>query len=163
MDAPKGRYRVVEKDGRLIVIDNQSGAPASPSMPSPRASGRPGVSSQPVIASGTGAVDSIADHLVALAVRKWDGEGRAIVHWRWKENGREKVWDAALDKDQQRRLGRGLLALCTAPLFVLLVLVVDLDVLALPAFALMALPLVWGIWTIRRLMADTGARLDESG
>lgn len=30
MDAPKGRYSIVEKGGRLIVIDNATGVPASP-------------------------------------------------------------------------------------------------------------------------------------
>ena len=36
MEAPKGRYSVVEKDGRLIVIDNQTGAAAASTTPSPR-------------------------------------------------------------------------------------------------------------------------------
>ena len=37
MDAPKGRYRVEEKDGRLVVIDTATGAPID--SPGPAASG----------------------------------------------------------------------------------------------------------------------------
>ena len=163
MDAPKGRYRVVEKDGRLIVIDNQSGAPVSPSMPPPRA-GRPGASPPPpIVAAGENMLDGIAGFLLTLAARDWDKDGNAIIHGEWKEGGKERSWDAVLDKAGQRRLGRALVAFCAAPLFVLILILVDLGALTLPAFALMALPLVWGVWTIRRLMAETGAPLDQSG
>jgi hypothetical protein len=163
MDAPKGRYRVIEKDGRLVVIDNRSGAPVSPSMPAPRASGGGGASPQPVIASGKGIVDAAADALLTLAVHEWDGEGRAVVRWRWTQNDKEKRWDAALDKAQQSRLGRGLLAFLAAPAFVLVMIVFGPGALALPGFVLAALPVIWGVWTINRLMAETGAQLDDPG
>lgn len=163
MDAPKGRYRVVEKDGRLIVIDNRSGAPVSPSMPPPRAGAGPGASSRPLIAPGKGALDTLADHLLAVALRKYDGQGRALVHWRWYENGVEKRWDAALDKDQQRRLGRGLLAFLAAPVFLLIVASAGLRALALPFLALAGLCVARGVWTIKRLMAETGAGPDQPG
>ena len=47
MEPPKGRYSVVEKDGRLIVIDNQTGSPAASTTPSPQP-GRPNASSAPL-------------------------------------------------------------------------------------------------------------------
>jgi hypothetical protein len=162
MDAPKGRYRVIEKDGRLIVIDNLSGDPVSSSMPPPRASGGPGASPRPVIAAGKTMVDTLADHLLELAVHEWDGEGRAVVRWRWKESGREKRWDAALDRDQQRRLGRGLLAFLAAPVFVIVMIFADLEALVLPILALTGLCVARGVWTINRLMAETGGRRDGS-
>jgi hypothetical protein len=162
MDAPKGRYRVVEQDGRLVVIDNQSGEAVSPSISPPRQSAGPGASSRPVIASGKGALDTAADFLLAFAVHEWDGEGRAVVRWRWKEKGREKTWDAALDKDQQRRLGRGLLAFCAAPVFALVMIFGELGALALPVLAITGLFVARGVWKINRLMAETGARPDES-
>ena len=47
MELPKGRYSVVEKGGRLIVIDNSTGMPAVTNTPSPRP-GRPAASPAPV-------------------------------------------------------------------------------------------------------------------
>lgn len=47
MEPPKGRYSVVEKDGRLIVIDNRTGSPAASNTPSPRP-GRPNASVAPI-------------------------------------------------------------------------------------------------------------------
>ena len=163
MDAPKGRYRVVEEDGRLVVIDNESGSPIS-SSPPPQPAGRPGSDPAPIIAPGKGVVDSAADMLLGLAVHEWDEKGRAVVRWRSQgKNGKEFRWDAVLDKAQQRRLGRGLLAFGAAPLFILVTIFGDLGGLILPGLILTALPVVWGVWTITRLMKETGANLDDLG
>src|SRR5687767_8561335 len=107
MDAPQGRYRVVEKDGRLVVIDNETGAPipSSVASPSPGRPGRPGASpAGPVAPAGPGPVDRAADLLLALAAKRWDEQGRAVIAWQWQENGKTRRWDAALDERQQRRL-----------------------------------------------------------
>jgi hypothetical protein len=109
MDAPKGRYRVVEKDGRLIVIDNQSvgATPATPGLrPDP-------------LASPSGPFDRAADFLLACVATEWDGDGRAVIAWKSGEAGNEARWDARLDEAQQRRMGRALLALCATPVFIL--------------------------------------------
>lgn len=162
MDAPKGRYRVVEEDGRLVVIDNESGAPVSSSVPPPAA--RPGAGPPLIVAPGKGAIDAAADALLGLAVHEWDGKGRAVVRWRSQgRNGREFRWDASLDKAQQRKLGRGLLAFGAAPLFVLITIFGDLGPLVLPGLALTALPVAWGVWSITRLMKETGANFDDLG
>src|SRR5688500_724115 len=124
MDAPQGRYRVIEKDGRLVVIDNRTGAPASsPVVPPPRMGGRGGPvqSASPVTAAKSG-LDTFADMLLRLVVREWDAEGRAVIHWEWKEGGKERSWDALLDLDQQRRLGRALVHFAVLPVLILLLM-----------------------------------------
>jgi hypothetical protein len=155
VDAPKGRYSIVEKGGRLVVIDNGTGAPIPSSLaPLPRP-GRDGVSPVgPVSGAGPGPLDRAADLLLALAARKRDSQGRAVIAWEWRENGRTKRWDAALDEAQQRRLGRALLALVAAPL--LLVLLVLADGAWFAFGMLLALPpLAWGAASIRRLYRET--------
>jgi hypothetical protein len=156
MDAPRGRYRVVEKDGRLVVIDNLTGGPIPSSIAPPRA--RPGSPadkpSGSVAPPGPGPVDRAAGTLLALAVREWDSQGRAVVAWQWEQNGRKKRWDAALDPDEQRRLGRALLALCAAPLVPLLMIFAGAAAAALGA--LLAVPVAgWGALSLRRLVRET--------
>ena len=154
MDAPKSRYRVVEKDGRLVVIDNATGAPAS--EPAPRAPGsvRSGAAGPaPLIAQGRSAVDGAADFLLALVTREWDGEGRAVIAWEWKEGGRTRRWDARLDPGQQRRLGRALLGVAALPLLVLAFIVGSGALIWLGAA--ISLPAVfWGVAGIRRLQRE---------
>ncbi|HEX8261451.1 MAG TPA: hypothetical protein VF547_01100, partial [Allosphingosinicella sp.] len=79
MDAPKGRYSVVEKNGRLVVIDNGTGAPLPSTVaPPPGPRGRAGPApATPISDAGPGPVDRAADLLVALAARRWDPQGRA--------------------------------------------------------------------------------------
>ena len=156
MDAPKGRYSVVEKDGRLVVIDNGTGT-ALPStvVPPPVRPGR-GASATPPPVSGRdpGAIDRAADILVGLAAREWDGEGRAVIAWKWQQNGQDKRWDAALDERQQRRLGRALLALCAVVLLPVFMLLGGEAASALAA--LFILPLVgWGAVSVQRLYRET--------
>lgn len=159
MDAPKSRYRVVEKDGRLVVIDNATGAPASPPPPRPPGAGRPGAAGPaPLVAQGRGAIDGVADFLLALATREWDGDGRAVIAWEWKEGGRTRRWDARLDSGQQRRLGRALLGLGGIPLLVLAfifgsgALIWFAAIMGLP-------PLIWGVAAIRRLQRETADQM----
>lgn len=148
MDAPKGRYRVEEKDGRLTVIDTLTGAPASTMTP-PRPPHGPAVSSPP------GLLDRYARLLLGLVVRRRDEAGRAIVAWEWEQNGRKQRWDAALGPDEQKRLGRALAGISAFPILVFLSILLGagLALLLLPV----ALPLTfWGIWAIGRLRRETG-------
>ncbi|HYE28329.1 MAG TPA: hypothetical protein VEA61_08870 [Allosphingosinicella sp.] len=157
MDAPKGRYRVVEKEGRLIVIDNETGAPIPSSVaapPQPRR-GRPSDAPMPPVTSaGPGPIDRAADFLVAVVAKEWDAQGRAVIAWQWRQNGRVRRWDAALDEAAQRRLGHALLALFAAPIFLVSLTFTDGalfglgTVLALP-------PLAWGAVALARLHRDT--------
>ncbi|HEX9947594.1 MAG TPA: hypothetical protein VGA98_08645, partial [Allosphingosinicella sp.] len=86
MDAPKGRYRVIEEDGRLVVIDNESGTPIPSSLVPPRRP-RPGRSPAsppvPVAPAGPGPLDRAGDFLLAVVAREWDSQGRAVIAWRW--------------------------------------------------------------------------------
>ena len=158
MDAPQGRYRVIEKDGRLVVIDNATGRPASTSVPPPRAagSGRPGQSSSPV-APAKGGLETLSDMLLHMAVREWDAEGRAVIHWQWTENGKAKSWDALLDPGQQRRLGLALVHLVAIPLPILLFALGGGSWIWL-GFILAAYPLLRGIRGIAKLQAETRGR-----
>jgi hypothetical protein len=148
MDAPKGRYRVEEKDGRLVVIDTATGAPASaPGPPPPRLGSGP-VTQEP------GLSDRLARLVLRLAVKGWDDQGRALVAWEWKEGEAVRRWDAVLDAGQ-RRLGRALLAFAAFPITILLSILFG----ALSAWPLIAAAFpasAWGVWTIQRLMAETG-------
>jgi hypothetical protein len=155
MDAPKGRYRVVEKDGRLIVIDNRTGGPIPSSIGSPPAS-RPGgaASPSPVSPAGPGRLDRAADFLLAVVVKEWDSEGRAVIAWKSGEGGRGSSWHARLDPPQQRRMGRALLALCAAPLFALFFIFGDGAAAGLGVF--LTLPfMLWGAFAMSRLRSET--------
>jgi hypothetical protein len=133
MDAPGGRYRVEEKDGRLTVIDIATGARASPVTPSPKPGGAPpggagGVSSPP------GLVDRYGRLLLSLVVRRWD---------------------AALGPAEQKRLGRALVAVSVFPIFVLFAIFAGTSLIWL------LLPIVlpaafWGVGAVMRLKRDTG-------
>ena len=155
MEAPKGRYRVVEKDGRLVVIDNETGAPLPSSVAPPPRQGRSGPSPvSPVAPAGPGAIDRAADALLALVTREWDTEGRAVIAWEWRESGKVRRWDAALDAAQQRRMGRALLALTAAPALPFLVAFADGALLGFGMLA--ALPAVaWAVLSLRRLYRET--------
>jgi hypothetical protein len=172
MEAPKGRYSVVEKDGRLVVIDNSTGGPAMPAMPSPRpgrpagssmqapSPGRLAVSAPPIVAA-KGMLDSAADFLLTLAVKEWDADGYAVVGWEWKENGKKKRWDARLDPAAQRRLGRALLRLASAPLFILWLVVLSGPIMWI-ALALTAVPVATAVHRIAKLQRETGGIVDCS-
>lgn len=157
MEAPKGRYRVLEKDGRLVVIDNESGrpipstlAPPPPAGPGRAASGP----SSPAESGGPGPIERAADVLLAMAVRQWDAEGRAVIAWEWRSRGRKQRWDARLDRPQQRRLGRALLALCALPVFILAMILGEGALLGLPT--LLAFPFIaWGAIALVRLYHET--------
>jgi hypothetical protein len=156
MDAPQGRYRVVEKDGRLVVIDNETGSPipSSVASPPPRPGRRAAASAGPVAPAGPGAIDRAADVLLALAAKRWDSQGRAVIAWEWRENNKVKRWDAALDEGQQRRLGRALLVLATAPLLLILAMLVDSGLFGL-GILLAVPPLLWAVFSLRRLHRET--------
>jgi hypothetical protein len=158
MDAPKGRYRVEEKDGRLVVVDTATGAPiVSPGHSPPGAPpGVPPRPAGPVAPPPLGLADRVGALLLRLAVSRWDEEGRAVVAWEWEENGRKRRWDAALDPGQQRRLGRALLAAATFPLVILLSILLGFELLWLLTIAGPAV--LWGILAVGRLQRETGAR-----
>jgi hypothetical protein len=158
MEAPKGRYSVVEKDGRLVVIDNATGTPATSSIPPPRSGRgeRPGLSPAPIVPA-RGTIDAVADFLLALAVKEWDAEGKAVVAWEWKQNGKPKRWDARLDTTQQRRLGRALLSFAAGPLLILSVILLSGAAMWI-ALALTGVPVLWGMAAIGRLQSETAGQ-----
>jgi hypothetical protein len=154
MDAPKGRYRIEEKDGRLVVFDTATGSRLSPSFPSPPGTA-PGAPPPPAggIARSPGIIDRIGRRLLSLTVSRWDEQGRAILAWEWEQNGHKRRWDAALDPAQQKRLGRAMVAFTAFPLFVLLTIGTGGSLLWLFPLALPAT--LWGIWAIIRLNHET--------
>ena len=160
MEAPKGRYSVVEKDGRLVVIDNASGAPLTSSIPPPRAGGS-GASPAPIVAGKSG-VDTAAGFLLGIAAKEWDAEGRAVIAWEWRANGRVRRWDALLDTAQQRRLGRALLALCAAPMPVLALMFLGGAAMWL-GILLTLPPILWGLASIARLRSETAGQAPPGG
>ena len=155
MEAPRGRYSVIEKDGRLVVIDNGTGAPIPSSVAPPARPDRGGASpAGPVSGAGPGPLDRTADLLLALASKRRDSQGRAVIAWEWQENGKVKRWDAALDEGQQRRMGRALLALVAAPLLLILAIFTGGGLIGL-ALVLALPPLTWAAVSIRRLYRET--------
>ena len=152
MDAPKGRYRVEEKGGRLVVIDTQTGAPAS-SSPAPAPPPQPrSLGSDP--SARLGRIGLYGRLLLRLVVNRWDEAGRAVIAWEWKENGRTRRWDALLGPAEQRRLAHGLAAFSAFPLIVLAAILFGPEPLW---FLPVALPLTfWGVWSVMRLRRDTG-------
>ncbi|HEX8623567.1 MAG TPA: hypothetical protein VF782_00670 [Allosphingosinicella sp.] len=155
MDAPKGRYRVEEKDGRLTVIDTLTGAPASsvrsrpgPGAPPPH---RPGAVSRP-----PGLFERYGRLLLGLVVSRWDSEGRAVLGWEWEQNGRKQRWDAALGPAEQKRLGRALAAVSAFPLFVLVTIFAGAG-LTWPLLSIALPAAFWGVHAIVRLKRETGA------
>lgn len=157
MDAPKGRYSVVEKDGRLVVIDNGTGAPIPSTFAPPAARPGPARSSppMPISDSGPGPVDRAADFVVAVAAREWDAEGRAVIAWKWTQNGEEKRWDAALDARQQRRLGRALLVLVATPLLLALLLFIGGAAATTLGFLLLVPLAAWAAISLQGLYRET--------
>lgn len=153
MDAPKGRYRVEEKDGRLVVIDTATGAPASSVSPSPGPQAAPrrepaGFGRRP------GLLDLYGRLLLRIVVNRWEPDGRAVIAWEWEQNGRTERWDAELGPAEQRRLGRALAAISAFPLFVLLSIFGGSVFWPFLPFALPAA--FWGVWAAMRLQRETG-------
>jgi hypothetical protein len=152
MEPPRSRYRVEEKDGRLVVIDTSTGERASsPAAPPPASLGAPRAGAGP-IAPGKGLGDAAADFLVKRATKGTDADGRAVLAWEWEVNGRRQRWATALDDGQQRRLGRALLAFVKAAIVAAFLIIVGL-----PLFAIIfAVPfLVRGWWGLSRLRSET--------
>ncbi|HEX8309237.1 MAG TPA: hypothetical protein VF645_12550 [Allosphingosinicella sp.] len=153
MDAPKGRYRVEEKDGRLTVIDTATGAPASPVS-----AAKPGVAPKGpgTVSAPPGLADRYGRLLLGLVVNRWAEDGRAILAWEWEENGRTERWDAVLGRSEQKRLGRALVAVFAFPILVLVSIFAGFG----PAFLLVPIALpatLWGVWAIGRLKRETGS------
>jgi hypothetical protein len=149
MEAPPSRYRVVEKDGRLVVVDTATGATARPVA-------RPGTAPAPSaapVAAGRGLIDAVADTIAAWAGKGRDSEGRMVIAWEWEQNGKKRRWNAALDAGQQRRLGRALLwVIAPGPLALLLILAGGPFL-----FLFAALPFIlWGVALLNRLQSETG-------
>jgi hypothetical protein len=147
MEAPPSRYRVVERGGRLIVIDTATGEATGAGAAA--AALRP--DSAPV-AAGWGLMAALADAAAGLAAKGRDPQGRMVIAWEWTQNGRTKRWDAALDPAQQRRLGRALLMLVApVPLVILSFLGGQ------PFFGFVwAVPLVFvGAFGLKRLQSES--------
>ena len=158
MDAPKGRYRVEEKDGRLVVIDTATGARVSPDVPSPPGTA-PASPSRP--AAGLARPPGLADRLGRLLSTSPSAAGtkrprrpRLGVGGEWPQAalGRGARWgSAAAARPGAARLRRfpGHRPALDPGRFELL----WLFVLALPAT-------FWGVWAVVRLQRETApARL----
>jgi len=146
MEAPPTRYRVVEKDGRLIVIDTATGDRAGATTSAPL---RPG---QAPVAAARGLMAALAGSAAELTAKGRDSEGRLVIAWEWTRNGKAERWDAALDPAQQRRLGRALLVIAAAVPLVLLSFL-----LGQPFFGFIwAVPLIFiGAFGLKRLQTET--------
>jgi hypothetical protein len=153
MEAPRSRYRVEERNGRLVVTDTASGVPVSSlgAAPPPRGLDLAGGADRPIARVG-GLRDSAGAFLVKRAAKSWDSEGRAVVAWEWEVNGRKRRWDAALDEAQQRRLGRALLAFVNAAAAGAVLVLAGLPFLAVLAAAPL---LIRGWWGLSRLQSET--------
>lgn len=112
MDAPRTRYRVLEKDRRLIVIDTASGEAVSHPGPRPAAGSM----------EQLGALDRAALFLAQLAIKRRDAQGRAVVSWSGTVNNKPRKWEAWLDQAQERRFGRALLGIAPFPALILLLI-----------------------------------------
>ena len=159
MDAPKGRYRVEEKDGRLTVIDTATGAPASPVNPTGNGAAPKGPGA---VSSPPGLADRYGRLLLGLVVDRWQDDGRAVIAWRWERNGRKERWDARLGAAEQKRLGRALSGVSAFPILVLV------SIFAGFGSALLLLPLalaatLWGVWAIGRLKRETAGGQGPGG
>lgn len=119
MRPPPSRYRVIERVGRLIVIDNWAKADASPVDDTP-------ISRPPIATTGRAPTDAMPSspdgplqHLVSLAtIGAIDAEGRPL--WmtaRWFDAKGPRVF--ALGPAGVRRLGAGLLAVLACALAIL--------------------------------------------
>lgn len=157
MDVPKTRYRVIERDRKLIVIDTWTGDPATKAMPLPASpSARsPGL---PRIAIGRGVFDRLALACARIGTKGRDAQGRALVRWDYKVNNKPRRWEAALDPAQELRFGRALMGLASFPATFLALFVPGVNMFAV----LLLLPtLLWALWSFVRLSAlqkETGLR-----
>jgi hypothetical protein len=148
MEAPPTRYRVVERDGRLIVIDTSSGAVTGGVQASPVRPGATGV------AAGKGLLDALADRAAQVAGKGRDSDGRLVIAWEWTQNGQPRHWNAALDQAQQRRLGRFLLSIVAPVPLVVLTFIVGEPFIGLVA----SVPLIlFGAVGLNRLQSETQA------
>ena len=177
MDAPLGRYRIVEKGRRLVVIDTATGSSvSSPAPVEPRANqGQPGT--RPVAFPRAGArraaprsassaehpLDRISALLLRLALRERRPDGSALVRWNWEQNGQPRQWHATLDAGQQRRLGRALLAMAGVPLLFVLATILSAGALAWLGIFLIPGPLLWGMAAIGRLQRETADQPPPAG
>lgn len=148
MDAPPSRYRVVEKEGRLIVLDTATGASTGTAPASPA-----GSATAPM-AAGRGLIDALADATAGLAAKGRDAEGRLVIAWEWTKNGKTRRWDAALDTEQQRRLGRAILAIVVPIPLATVTFVVEQPLIGL----IIGVPLIlFGALALNRLQTETEA------
>lgn len=142
---PPPRYRVVERDRRLVVIDTwNKGAPTSDPGPAPRpgvagkAPSRPATTTRPGIADGQGAT-GLAGVLVRIACfGSDDGAGHPILttHEYYDAKGPR---DITLSAGGERRLGRMLINIGIALIFAVAVMWFLLPLLVLLVFGAIAI------------------------
>jgi hypothetical protein len=146
MDAPRTRYRVLEKDRRLIVIDTASGEAVSHPGPRPAAGSM----------EALGPLDRAALFLAGLAIKRRDAQGRAVVSWSGTVNNKPRKWEAWLDQAQERRFGRALLGVVPFPALILLLILLPFGaalwgILMVPAVIVM----LASILSLGALMRET--------
>jgi pimeloyl-ACP methyl ester carboxylesterase len=162
MDVPPSRYRVIEKEGRLVVIDTAASEPGdSTAEPRQGPRRRLRLSAGPIVSGLVSVRDWLADFVLGAAVREWDNAGRAVIDWRYQDrNGVDFEWQARLDLDEQDRLGRALLEIATAPLLIIAWIAFDSGWVRLIAFLLCAPTMVWGMMQLLGLRGETNGRDD---
>ncbi|HEX4695165.1 hypothetical protein [Sphingomonas sp.] len=146
LEAPPSRYRVIERDGRLVVIDRQAGEQQLPLSlaSSPLVRVEPPISSRPaspspksMIADPPGLLRSVA---AAVTGEVRDDDGRLLLDTaNWFDSKAPRT--IALSPAGERRLGAVVLALAAAAL-VAIALVVTGNVIgwviAIGGFALVS-------------------------
>ena len=77
-----------------------------------------------------------------------------MIAWEWGEKGGRRRWDARLDEAEQRRMGRALVALGAAPLFVAFLIFTDGVLFGLGTLLTLP-PLAWAAVSLLRLYGET--------
>ncbi len=117
LDTPPSRYRIVEKDGRLIVYDRGvqvSGGGAKPAAPmraapvaARQAAAPMRASAQPDAASGH--LGRLADKTATLFARRRNADGSLLIRATRSEGLRKRTQEATLTPAQARTYGMSLL------------------------------------------------------
>ncbi len=116
-DMPPSRYKIVEKDGRLIVYDKGVMVASGKSKP-PSAEQKPIVASWATASkSSAGAPDSpsakfgrLADMAAAVLSRRRKADGTLVIQRTKKEGLRSRTKEATLTTAQARNYGMSLLS-----------------------------------------------------
>jgi hypothetical protein len=118
-DIPPSRYKIVEKDGRLIVYDkgvqvsSGMGKPAAPTQMraapvAARAAAAP-IRTMSTPGTGDGRLGRLADGTAALLARRRNADGTLVIRRTKKEGLRSRTQEATLTAEQARIYGMSML------------------------------------------------------